>query len=475
MASDLTKLDGRTLHVKLEAKELSCADIVEAYLTAIDARDKDLGCFLHVDVEGARTAAAALDERHAAGEALPPLAGYVIAVKDNIAVKGMPTTAGSKMLEGYVPPYEATAVVRLRKAGVIIIGKTNLDEFGMGASTEHSAFHPTKNPYDPARVPGGSSGGSAAAVAAGFCTAALGTDTGGSVRQPAAFCGVVGMRPSYGLVSRNGLIALASSMDTIGPLAHTVVDARAMLAAMSGHDPSDATTIPERGIASRSKKVSLNGMRIGLPKEYLVGVSDDRVRRSYDAFCAMLRTKGAELVECSLPTTPHAIPTYYVLMPAEASSNLARYDGIRFGHPGQADLGHRRVYAELRGKRFGAEPKRRIMTGTFTLSEGYADRYYHAAQRVRTLIREDFTRVFEDVDLLVTPATPTPAFPLGSITDPIDMYRQDVFMSAASLAGIPAISIPAAEPGPLPIGIQLMGAQGDDTLLLDVAEAATAV
>lgn len=472
MTPDLTKLDGHALHAALGAKECSCVDIVEAYLKAIADRDGDLGSFLCVDEDGVRAAAKSLDARLAAGEALPPLAGFVIAVKDNIAIKGMPATAGSRILEGYAPPYDATVITRLRAAGALVIGKTNLDEFGMGASTEQSGFHPTKNPHDASRVPGGSSGGSAAAVAAGFCTAALGTDTSGSVRQPAAFCGVVGMRPTYGLVSRYGLIALASSMDTAGPLARTVADARAMLAVMSGHDPADATTLPERGSSPRRGKTVVKGLRIGMPKEYLDGVTDRHVKKAYDAFCDRLRASGAILVDCALPTTSHAIPAYYVLMPAEASSNLARYDGIRFGHPGRDDLSHRTVYSRLRGERFGMEPKRRIMVGTFTLSEGYADRYYHAAQRVRTLIREDFKRVFDDIDILVTPATPTVAFPLGSVTDPIDMYRQDVFMSAASLAGVPAISVPAIGRGTLPIGIQLVAPQGSDDLVLDVAESA---
>ena len=474
MATDLTTLDGMTLHAKLAAKECSCVEIVEAYLNAITTRDGEIGSFLVTDAPGARAAATVLDEKLAAGEALPPLAGFVLAVKDNIAVKDMTATAGSKILEGYIPPYEATAVSRLRTAGAIFIGKTNLDEFGMGASTEQSGFHPTKNPHDTSRVPGGSSGGSAAAVAAGFCTAALGTDTGGSVRQPAAFCGVVGMRPTYGLVSRSGLIALASSMDTIGPLARTVADARAILSVMSGHDHADATTLPERGITSHGTVQTLKGLKIGMPKEYVDGITDRQVRSAYEAFCAHLKDLGAELVDCTLPTTPHAIPAYYVLMPAEASSNLARYDGIRFGHPGRDDLGHRQVYAHLRGERFGLEPQRRITVGTFTLSAGYADRYYHAAQCVRTLIREDFERVFDDVDFLVTPATPTVAFPLGSITDPVDMYRQDMFMSAVSLAGFPALSLPAPDAGTLPVGIQLIAPQGADAALLDVAEASLA-
>jgi aspartyl-tRNA(Asn)/glutamyl-tRNA(Gln) amidotransferase subunit A len=282
------------------------------------------------------------------------------------------------------------------------------------------------------------------------------------------------MRPTYGRVSRYGLIALASSMDTIGPITRSVADARAILSAMSGYDSADATSLPEVRDTKRSTRTALKGLRIGMPKEYLEGVADRQVREAYDAFCDRLRALGAALVGCSLPTTAHAIPAYYVLMPAEASSNLARYDGVRFGHPGQVRLGHRRVYAQLRGERFGMEPKRRIMVGAFTLSAGYADRYYHAAQRVRTLIREEFDAVFRDVDMLVTPATPTVAFPLGSVTDPLDMYRQDVFMSAVSLAGTPAVSVPAPVAGPLPVGIQFIAPQNGDGSLLDVAEASLA-
>ncbi|MBI4090026.1 MAG: Asp-tRNA(Asn)/Glu-tRNA(Gln) amidotransferase subunit GatA [Candidatus Kerfeldbacteria bacterium] len=450
--------------------QLSTVELVDAYLSHISSQDRALGSFLHVDADGARAAARALDQRIQSGDDLPRLAGTVVAVKDNITVKGLPATAGSRILAGYDPPYDATVVARLRAAGVIIIGKTNLDEFAMGASTEQSAWHPTKNPRDPERVPGGSSGGSAAAVAAGMCTVALGSDTGGSIRQPAAFCGLVGVRPTYGSVSRYGLIAMASSMDVIGPLARSVADARQVLAAIAGYDPDDATTLPHVNLSARAGQTSLTGRRVGVPKEYVAGITDQEVRDSLSATVDRLGAAGAEVIEVSLPTTALAVPTYYVITPAEASSNLARYDGLRFGQPSDRTHGHGAASARLRGQLFGREPKRRITIGTFTLSAGYADRYYHAAQRVRTLIRQDFARVFDQVDLLLTPVAPTPAFPLGSVADPLAMYQQDIFLAAVSLAGLPAAAIPVPTSGQLPVGAQLIGRSGDDNLLLDVAE-----
>lgn len=471
MARDLSMMDGESLHRGVVAKEFSVADIVESCLARIDSDEERVKSFLFIDRDGARQEAQRIDAARAAGEIALPLTGFVIAIKDNILVRGMPSTAGSRMLEGYVPPYEATAVARLRNAGAVILGKTNLDEFAMGASTEHSAFHPTNNPHDKSRVPGGSSGGSAAAVAAGFCTAALGSDTGGSVRQPAAFCGVVGMRPTYGAVSRNGLVAMASSLDTIGPIARTVGDVRRMLAVIAGHDPSDATSIPNLTVAAESKPLNLRKVTIGVPKEYLEELKDKDAAAAFDAVVAACRKSGASVIDLSLPTTHFAVPTYYVIVPAEASSNLARYDGIRFGRPADMALGHRNAYARLRGERFGSEPTRRIIVGTYTLSEGYADRYYHVAQRTRTMIREDFGEAFRHVDILLTPTTPTPAFPLGSVQEVVDMYRQDVFLAAASLAGLPAIAIPAPRAKGLPVGAQLIGSLGDDAFTLDVADA----
>lgn len=473
MTSSLTALGIAEIRHGLQAKRFSCTELVQAYLNEVAAKDVELGSFLHVDVDGAKTSAKAIDARLDTGQELPALGGVVVAVKDNIAVRGLPATAASKMLEGYIPPYDATVVTRLRQAGAVIMGKTNLDEFAMGASTEQSAYHPTKNPRDLSRVTGGSSGGSAAAVAANFCTIALGSDTGGSIRQPAAFCGLVGLRPTYGSVSRHGLIALASSMDVIGPLARTVADARALLYVIAGHDPADATSLPASGVSAGGQQLSLKGLRIGIPQEYLDGSLTDEVRQAFNRAREALERGGAVLKDMSLPMTRYAVPTYYVITPAEAFSNLARYDGIRFGPGHDSALGHGVASAHLRGQRFGLEPKRRILLGTFTLSSGYADRYYHTAQRVRTLIRQDFANALADLDLLLTPTTPSPAFPLGSLTDPLSMYQQDVFLAAVSLAGLPAVSLPVPTGAALPVGVQLIGRQSDDARLLDAAEAIT--
>lgn len=454
----------------LREQHFSVRELVDAYLGRIEAQDGTIRSFLHVAAAGAQHSADELDRALAAGTSLPALGGVVVAVKDNIAVRGMPATAASRLLDGYVPPYEATVVSRLRRAGAIIIGKTNLDEFAMGASTEQSGFHPTKNPHDPTRVPGGSSGGSAAAVAADFCTVALGSDTGGSIRQPAAFCGVVGVRPTYGSVSRYGLIALASSMDVVGPIARTVEDAELVLAVIAGYDPKDATTLPHHRVPPGAEPLALSGLRIGVPREYERGLSDPDAARGFADAKAALVAAGSKLIAVSLPSTPLAVPAYYVITPAEASSNLARYDGIRFGHAGDHRHGHRGASATLRGEKLGPEPKRRILSGAFTLSAGYADRYYHTAQRVRTLIRQDFAHAFASVDFLLTPATPTPAFPLRSVQDPIAMYRQDVYLAAASLAGLPAMTIPVPDVGSLPVGVQLIGRQGSDGTMLRFAK-----
>lgn len=467
----LTAYSVRQLRRGLRDRKFSAVEVVEAYAGEINRREKEVGAFLHLDVDGARRTAASIDRARASWRDLPPLAGTVVAVKDNIAVHGLPLTAGSRILEGYLPPQDATVIARLRRAGAIIIGKTNLDEFAMGASTEQSGFHTTKNPRDPSRVPGGSSGGSAAAVAGSMATVALGSDTGGSVRQPAAFCGLVGLRPTYGGVSRSGLVAMASSMDVIGPLGRSVDDVRALLHAIHGFDPDDATTVPHFSIEAEAEPAGLRGLRVGLPREYLAGELSDEVRRAFDRTRTVLASAGAELVEVSMPMTDQAIPTYYVLTPSEASSNLARYDGLRFGWPAEQRHGHQAASARLRGQRFGPEPQRRILTGTFTLSAGYADRYYHTAQRVRTLIRQDFVNAFQQADVLLTPTTPAPAFPLGSVADPIAMYRQDIFVSAVSLAGVPALSLPVEGGTGLPVGVQLIGPQGQDDRLLSIAAA----
>ena len=386
-----------------------------------------------------------------------PLAGVMVALKDNICTKGLPTTCGSSMLKGYRSPYEATVVKRLRRAGGLIAGKTNLDEFGMGSSTENSAFGPTLNPVDRSLVPGGSSGGSAAAVAAGYVRIALGSDTGGSVRQPAAFCGVVGIKPTYGRVSRYGLIAFASSLDQIGTIGATVLEASLLLEIVSGHDARDSTSA-QKPVPSYKDAVveGVEGMVIGIPTEYFPEQLDPSVRALLDEACERLIDAGAEVRPVSLPHTEFAIPCYYVLATAEASSNLARYDGVRFGVRVPAE-GLERMYEGTRGN-FGSEVKRRIMLGTYVLSSGYYDAYYGTAQRTRASIAHDFKTAFSEVDVLFTPTSPTPAFPLGErVLDPVAMYLSDVFTVTANLAGIPGLSVPIGTVGGLPLGAQLLG------------------
>ena len=386
-----------------------------------------------------------------------PLAGVMVALKDNICTKGLPTTCGSSMLKGYRSPYEATVVKKLRRAGGLIAGKTNLDEFGMGSSTENSAFGPTLNPVDRSLVPGGSSGGSAAAVAAGYVRIALGSDTGGSVRQPAAFCGVVGIKPTYGRVSRYGLIAFASSLDQIGTIGATVLEASLLLEIVSGHDARDSTSA-QKPVPSYKDAVveGVEGMVIGIPTEYFPEQLDPSVRALLDEACERLIDAGAEVRPVSLPHTEFAIPCYYVLATAEASSNLARYDGVRFGVRVPAE-GLERMYEGTRGN-FGSEVKRRIMLGTYVLSSGYYDAYYGTAQRTRASIAHDFKTAFSEVDVLFTPTSPTPAFPLGErVLDPVAMYLSDVFTVTANLAGIPGLSVPIGTVGGLPLGAQLLG------------------
>ena len=386
-----------------------------------------------------------------------PLAGVMVALKDNICTKGLPTTCGSSMLKGYRSPYEATVVKKLLRAGGLIAGKTNLDEFGMGSSTENSAFGPTLNPVDRSLVPGGSSGGSAAAVAAGYVRIALGSDTGGSVRQPAAFCGVVGIKPTYGRVSRYGLIAFASSLDQIGTIGATVLEASLLLEIVSGHDARDSTSA-QKPVPSYKDAVveGVEGMVIGIPTEYFPEQLDPSVRALLDEACERLIDAGAEVRPVSLPHTEFAIPCYYVLATAEASSNLARYDGVRFGVRVPAE-GLERMYEGTRGN-FGSEVKRRIMLGTYVLSSGYYDAYYGTAQRTRASIAHDFKTAFSEVDVLLTPTSPTPAFPLGErVLDPVAMYLSDVFTVTANLAGIPGLSVPIGTVGGLPLGAQLLG------------------
>jgi aspartyl-tRNA(Asn)/glutamyl-tRNA(Gln) amidotransferase subunit A len=400
------------------------------------------------------------------------LLGVPVAIKDNIATLHHPTTCGSRILAGYVSPYEATVVRRLREAGAVPFGKTNMDEFAMGSSTENSAYGPTRNPLAPDRVPGGSSGGSAAAVAAGIVPIALGSETGGSVRQPAAFCGVVGVKPTYGRVSRFGLVAFASSLDQVGVFGATVDDAARGLRAIAGHDPLDSTSA-ERAVPDyqRAHRTSVQGMVVGRPKEYLPESLDPRVRARVDVAFEHLRELGAEIRDVSLPHTGLAIPVYYIVAPAEASSNLARFDGVRYGLRVEGD-GLKGMYEATRSAGFGREVTRRIMLGTYVLSAGYYDAYYRKAQQVRTLIADDFTRVFASgVDVLLTPTTPTPAFPIGAISDPYEMYMSDIFTATANLAGVPAMSQPIGRVGGLPIGGQLLAAHFEEEKMFAVAYA----
>lgn len=409
------------------------------------------------------------------GEAMS-LAGIPIAVKDNIATLDMPTTCASRILAGYTSPYEATAVVRLRANGAVVVAKTNMDEFAMGSSTENSAYGPTRNPIDPERVPGGSSGGSAAAVAAGITNIALGSETGGSVRQPAAFCGVVGVKPTYGRVSRFGLVAFGSSLDQIGVCARTVRESAIATYAMSGRDPYDSTSadvpVPSPQDMQSNEGARLDGVTIGIPAEYFPESLDSAVRSKCDAAIETMRSIGAKIVAVSLPHTSLAIPVYYIIAPAEASSNLARFDGVRYGPraAGAADL--RAMYEATRNGGFGAEVQRRILIGTYVLSHGYYDAYYKKAQSVRSLIARDFSIVFASgVDALFTPTTPTPAFKLGAVTDPYEMYMSDIFTVTANLAGIPAMSLPIGRVGGLPVGGQIMARHFDEPRMFQVAAA----
>jgi aspartyl-tRNA(Asn)/glutamyl-tRNA(Gln) amidotransferase subunit A len=452
--------------------ERTARQVVEDSLSRIAAGEGELHAFNAVLADQARAAADAVDARVAAGQDPGPLAGVHVALKDNLCTRGVPTTCSSRILDGWRPPYDATVVQRLAAAGAVVVGKTNLDEFAMGSSTENSAFGPTRNPRDTSRVPGGSSGGSAAAVAAGFAPLALGSDTGGSIRQPAAFCGVVGVKPTYGVVSRYGLVAFASSLDQIGPFAATVADAALLLEAIAGHDPMDSTSIPRAAPAiSAGLAGGVEGLRVGLVRELITGVDADVeacVRRAADA----LADAGAKVDDVSLPMTVHGLAAYYLIAPAEASSNLARYDGVRYGlRVDGSDVAA--MNAATRGAGFGAEVKRRIMLGTYALSAGYYDAYYGQAQRVRTLIIQDFEAAYEQFDVLLSPTAPTTAFAFGARTaDPLTMYMSDVCTIPSNLAGHPALSLPfgAGDDG-LPVGVQVMAPALGEPVMFRVAAA----
>ena len=473
MSAELTGLGAAELARRVARRELSAEVVAQAHLDRIAALEPRLDAFLAVAVEHALVRARRVDAALAQGDAPGPLAGVPVAVKDVLHVPGLPTTCGSRLLQTYRPPFAATVVERLEAAGAVVVGKTNMDEFAMGSSTENSAFKPTRNPWDLERVPGGSSGGSAAAVAAGLAPLAVGTDTGGSIRQPAAFCGVVGLKPTYGRVSRYGLVAFASSLDQAGPLARTVEDAALLLAVMAGPDPRDATSAPQPlpDLAAALGQ-DLSGARVGVPRAFLAEGVDAGVLERFEAALRDLRAAGAEIVDVDLPHAPHAIATYYVVATAEASSNLARYDGVRYGRRADEVGDLRSMYGLTRDAGFGAEVKRRILLGTFVLSAGYHEAFYSQAQKVRTLIRRDFERALQGCDAVATPTTPTPAFRLGEKTaDPLQMYLADVFTVPANLAGLPGLSLPCGLVDGLPVGLQLVGRAWDEAGLVRLGAA----
>ena len=452
--------------------EISSVDLTRSFLDRIEEVDAQLSAYITVTADAALHQAEAADRRISAGDGAP-LTGIPMQIKDLLCTDGTKTTCASEMLAGYVPVYDATAVARLRAQGAVLLGKGNMDEFGMGSSTENSAFFPTRNPWDTDRVPGGSSGGSAAAVAAGEAAYALGTDTGGSIRQPASFCGVTGLKPTYGRVSRYGLVAYASSLDQVGPIARDARDCALILKAIAGHDRYDATSLPNP-VPDYSAALTgdISGLRLGVPKEYFADGMDDGVRNAVTAAVDELASLGAEVREVSLPTTGYALACYYIIAPSECSANLARYDGVKYGYSHQGDGDMWEAMERTRQHGFGPEVKRRIMLGAFALSSGYYDAYYHKAQQVRTLIREDFDRVFQEVDALAAPVSPLVAFPIGErADDPVRMYLVDVYTLPVNIAGLPAMSVPCGFSEGLPVGLQLIGPHLEEGRLLNIAHA----
>ncbi|MGC5289826.1 Asp-tRNA(Asn)/Glu-tRNA(Gln) amidotransferase subunit GatA [Micromonospora sp. DT231] len=477
--SDLTRMTATEIATLVAGGETSAVEVTQAHLDRIAAVDDRVHAFLHVDSDGALAAARAVDERRAAGEELGPLAGVPVAVKDVLATRGVPTTVGSKILEGWRPPYDATIVQRLRAAGTVMLGKTNMDEFAMGSSTEYSAYGPTHNPWDLDRIPGGSGGGSAAALAAYEAPLAIGSDTGGSIRQPGAVTGTVGAKPTYGGTSRYGLVAFSSSLDTPGPCARTVLDAALLHQVIGGHDPRDSTSIPQPvpdvvAAAKLGATGDLTGVRLGIVSEFVGEGAEPGVMAAFRESVDALTKMGAEVVEVSCPTFAYALPAYYLIAPSECSSNLARFDGVRFGLR-VGDDGNRsleEVMSLTREAGFGPEVKRRIMVGTYALSSGYYDAYYGQAQKVRTLITRDFTAAFERVDALISPTTPSVAFPIGARTaDPYQMYLADLYTIPTNLYGGPGISVPCGLSEGLPVGLQVMAPTMADDRMYRVAAA----
>jgi aspartyl-tRNA(Asn)/glutamyl-tRNA(Gln) amidotransferase subunit A len=469
--AELTRLTLGEASQRLQAGAVSSRELTEACLARVEATDGRVGAFLAITAERARARADEADARRARGERRGALDGIPVALKDLFLTRGVPTTAGSRILEGFLPPYDATVVERLDAAGAVPLGKLNMDEFAMGSSNENSAFKPCRNPWDLDRTPGGSSGGSAAALAAGQCFGTLGTDTGGSIRLPASFCGVVGVKPTYGRVSRYGVVAFASSLDQPGTLGRTTWDAAALLQAVAGHDPRDQTS-SARPVEDYlgALEGGARGLRLGVPREWLEGGLDPGVEARVREALELYRRLGATLVEVSLPHSRHGIGAYYLVATAEASSNLARYDGVRFGLSVREGRGLVDMYGDTRDAGFGPEPKRRIMLGTYALSAGYYDAYYLRAQKVRTLIRRDFDEAFRRCDLVAGPVAPTTAFRLGERTgDPLQMYLADIFTITANLAALPGLSVPCGLAGGLPVGLQLVGRPFDEATLLRAA------
>ena len=471
---DLKSLTIDAARTAVQERQTTALALAEAHYARIQKEDGQIGAFLTLSKERALEQADRMDRMAAEGKTLPSLGGVPVGIKDVMSTRGLRTTAGSKILENYIPPFDCTAVARMEAAGAVVLGKMNCDEFAMGSSNENSAYHPVRNPRDLDRVPGGSSGGSAAAVAADMAVVALGSDTGGSIRQPASFCGVVGLMPTYGRVSRYGLIAFASSLDHIGPLAKTVRDAAIVLGTIAGRDAMDSTSadvsVPDY-VAELDKPV--RGMKLGVAKEYFGDGLDEDVRQAVESAIDKLKGLGCEIVPVSLPHTPYAIPTYYLIATAEASANLARYDGVRYSHRARGVKTLSEMYRRSRDEGFGAEVKRRIMLGTYALSAGYYDAYYLKAQKVRTLLTRDFDEAFRKVDAIVTPTSPTAAFRLGEKSnDPLAMYLADIYTVTADLAGIPGISVPCGETREkLPIGLQILGKHFDEAAILRVAHA----
>lgn len=465
----LADLNITQAHQGLKKKEFSALELCKAYLDRIKERDKEIFAFLTINTKKALSQAKKIDDLILQKREIPQLAGIPVAVKDNILVEDLKCTAGSKILGNYIAPYDATVIKKLKEKAAVILGKTNLDEFAMGSSTENSAFGVTRNPHDLIRVPGGSSGGSAAAVAANECVYALGADTGGSIRLPASFCGVVGLKPTYGAVSRYGLIAFASSLDQIGPITKTAQDCKTVFEAIKGKDGLDSTSIETPKI--KKLKFKIENLRIGIPKEYFVKGIEPEVEKIIKAAIKKYEEMGARIEEVSLPHTEYALPAYYIISPSEASANLSRYDGIKYGYSTKEAKDLMEIYLKSKGEGFGQEVRRRIMLGTYSLSAGYYEAYYLRAQKVRTLVKEDFKKVFEKVDILLTPVSPALPFKIGEkIDDPLSMYLVDVYTVSINLVGLPALSLPCGKAGQLPVGLQIIGKPFEENKILEIGE-----